>query len=358
MARKLQLSKGLAPRYAGTCRHLSQEVIDQYLNEGKKPAWRFIIPDQQWIEFDDAVRGHQRFNSDDIGDFIIRRADGSSPFLFSNAIDDATMAITHVIRGEDHLANTPRQILLLQTLNLSIPHYAHLSLIMGEDGSLLSKREGSFSLQDMRKKGFLPMAIVNYLTRLGHTCDTAALLDIDDLSQHFYLDKLSKSSAHFDMAQLMFWQKLVVQSLDVNALWHWLTESVMNQVPEKVRDLFAETVKTNIAFPYDALEWAKILFHEMAPMDQASLKIIDETGEQFFVEAELAVDQYGIDLPLILKELQVTLGVSGKKLFMPLRVALTGRIHGPELAPIAQLLGKEKMKHRLGRAVLFASGKG
>lgn len=357
LARKIQLSRGQAPRYSGTCQQLSVQEINERLAAGKKPAWRFAVPANQVIEFTDTVKGVQQFQSNDIGDFIVRRADGTAPFLFCNAIDDAMMQVSHVLRGEDHLANTPRQILLLQTLALRIPQYGHLSLIVGDDGSPLSKRHGSFSLREMQTQGYLPIAIMNYLVRLGHTCDTQQLLSFDELAQHFYLEKLSRSPARFDKAQLMFWQKMAVQALDISTMWRWLGEHVANQVPQTTRQLFAETVKANIEFPDDALMWARIFFHDDVHCDETSIHIIREAGEQFFVEAELAVAKYGIDLPLILEEMKKVLSVSGKKLFMPLRLALTGKTHGPELAHIAEILGQKKMQHRLGQAFKLASGK-
>ena len=355
LARKLQLSRGQAPRYTGICQRLTKEEIESRIQSGKKPAWRFKVPVGVSIEFDDCVKGVQRFLSDDIGDFIIRRADGTAPFLFCNAIDDATMHVTHVIRGEDHVANTPRQMMLLRALQLPVPQYGHLTLIMGEDGAPLSKRHGSFNLRELRESGFLPEALVNYLARLGHACEAQALLSVHALASHFSLDKLSRSSAKFDISQLMYWQKTAVQALDADSLWRWLGERVLDQVPESERALFAETIKGNINFPEDALQWAKILFHENAPIEADGLLILREAGEQFFVEAELAVDKFGIDLQQVLAEMKQTLGVSGKKLFMPLRIALTGQPHGPELGAIAKLLGQKKLKHRLGRAVQLIS---
>lgn len=357
LARKIQLSRGQPPRYAGTCRKLSAEEIDERIVQGKKPSWRFIVPANTTIEFVDIVKGHQQFRSDDIGDFIIRRADGTAPFLFCNAIDDATMEVTHVLRGEDHLANTPRQIMILQALDLPIPHYGHLSLIVGDDGAPLSKRHGSFSLHEMRNQGYLAIAIMNYLARLGHTCDTQDLLDFQQLAEHFSIEKLSRSSARFDKSQLMYWQKIAVQTLDLVSLWRWLGEHIENQVPEAMRPLFAETVKSNIEFPSDALMWAKIFFHENVHIDEDGLEVIQQAGEQFFVEAEQAVDKYGIMLQPILEDMHKTLGLSGKKLFMPLRVALTGKFHGPDLASIAKILGQKKMKHRLSQSFKLLSMK-
>lgn len=357
LARKIQLSSGKAPRYSGKCLQLTTEEVQARLDAGHKPAWRFMVPRNEKIEFVDTVKGQQAFLSDDIGDFIVRRADGTSPFLFCNAIDDALMQVSHVLRGEDHLANTPRQIMILQTLGLHTPQYGHLSLIVGDDGTPLSKRHGSFSVTDLHDKGYLPIAIMNYLSRLGHTLEAQELLNFDQLSEHFLLEKLSRSPARFDLSQLLYWQKLAVQSLDNNAFMRWVGQSVMSQVPESAQQLFVDTVKANVEFPRDALEWSKIFFHESVQFDAEGAQIVREAGEQFFVEAEQAIEKHGLQLKEILAEMKATLGVSGKKLFMPLRVALTGKIHGPELANIAELLGVNKMKHRMGSAFKLASGK-
>lgn len=355
LARKLQLSRSQAPRYSGTCRKLSQEEIAAKLAEGKKPAWRFIVEPGQSIDYVDTVKGAQHFSSDDMGDFIVRRADGTAPFLFCNAIDDAEMKVTHVLRGEDHVANTPRQILILRTLNLHTPHYGHLSLIMGDDGTPLSKRHGSSSVNDLRQDGYLPWAVINYLARLGHTLDNQDLLDFQHLSLHFNLEKLGKSPARFDYSQLMYWQKMAVQSLNNDAIWRWLGEHIINRVPQNQQITFIETIRANIEFPKDALMWANIFYHDNVEIESTDRQIIIDAGEQFFVEAELAVDKFGTDLKSVLSDMKQTLGVSGRKLFMPFRLALTGKTDGPELAQLAEILGKDKMKHRLGRAIKLAS---
>ncbi len=357
VARKLQLSRGLPPRYAGTCRKLSQEDIAMRIANGKKPAWRYHVPADRSIEFVDVVKGPQLFKSDDIGDFIVRRADGTAPFLFCNAIDDAMMKVTHVLRGEDHLANTPRQILLLQALHLSIPHYGHLSLIVGDDGAPLSKRHGSFSLSEMHENGYLPLAVINYLVRLGHTCDSQALLPFNLLATHFYLEKLSRSPARFDKNQLLYWQKTAVQALTIAEFWLWLGEDIAARVPADKRTLFAETIKANVEFPQDALTFAQIFFEDEVRFDEENLGLLQEAGVTFFATAIVAIEQHGLDLQAVLNELKQTLSVQGKKLFMPLRIALTGKIHGPELAQIATLLGQQKMMARLVRARELAKSK-
>lgn len=356
LERKLLLARGMAPRYRGTCRNLSAEKIEEKLAQGLKPTLRFRVPTNKKIDFEDLIKGPQSFNSDDIGDFIIRRADGTSPFLFCNTIDDALMKVTHVLRGEDHVANTPRQLLIAQTLGLTAPHYGHMALIVGEDGTPLSKRHGSFSLTDLRQQGYLPMAIINHLARLGHTSEQLELMHFDDLAKSFHLKKISRSPARFDLNQLLHWQKLAVSALDTVSFWTWIGEAG-KRVPEAQRIQFIEAVRPNICFPEDAAKWAEIFFGHHLEFTPESLQLLKHAGEQFFVEAEQAVDSCGDDFKRILQEVKQALQVSGKNLYQPIRLALTGQIDGPELAQIAAILGPKRMRERFSRAFQLVSRK-
>ncbi len=349
--RKVQLSRGQPPRYSGTCRKLSKEEVAKRIAEGKKPALRFQVPENTIIEFADLVKGPQRFNSDDIGDFIIRRADGTSSFMFCNAIDDSLMEITHVLRGEDHLANTPRQLMILQALKMRTPQYGHLSMILGEDGTPLSKRHGSFSLHDLHEQGYLPIAVLNYLARLSHAYEELHLMNFSELAKYFYLEKLSRAPARFDKNQLLHWQKEAVMALDVASVWQWLGQTIQQEIPVSAQALFAELMRQNIHFPHEAVKWATILFKHELPLADHGVAILKEAGETFFIELQNSVKQHGIDLKRTLDDLKIKLNLSGKKLFMPVRVALTGELHGPELAHIANLLGPEEMQQRIGHAL-------
>lgn len=348
--RKLQLSRGQAPRYPGTCRKLSKEETAKRIANGAKPALRFHVPEKTVIEFVDLVKGLQTFNSDDIGDFIIRRAEGTASFMFSNAIDDSLMKVTHAMRGDDHLANTPRQLMLLKALNMPAPQYAHLSLITGDDGTKLSKRHGSFSLNDLHKEGYLPLAVLNYLSRLSHACDQQKLMNFSELAAVFKVEKLSRAPARFDKNQLLHWQKEAVMSLDNAETLTWLGETILEKVPESKRDMFAEVMRQNILFPHDAKTWVDIFFGKEPPFTHEQLDVLKEAGVDFFVEAQLATKKHGIDLKKICDDLKTKLNISGKKLFMPLRIALTGEQNGPELVHIASLLGQEKMMEHFHRA--------
>lgn len=340
--RKIQLSRGQAPRYPGTCRKLNSTEIAARLAQGMQPALRFHVPSNTKIDFLDLAKGPQHFNSDDIGDFIIRRAEGTASFMFCNAIDDSLMGVTHVLRGDDHLANTPRQLMLLQALAIRAPQYAHLSLITGEDGAPLSKRHGSFSLHDLREEGYLAHAVLNYLSRLSHTYEQQTLMSFSELATHFKLEKLSRAPARFDKNQLLHWQKEAVMALDNAATLAWLGEEITQKIPAAKRDLFADVMRKNVLFPAQAKMWSNIFFGETLQYSAAQVAILKEAQEPFFIEAQLAVKKHGIDSKNICAELNSKLNVAGKKLFMPLRVALTGEEHGPELIHITTLLGAEK----------------
>src|SRR5579863_1739472 len=215
VARRAQLAAGRPPRYAGTCRDLSRQ-------QGTPATLRFRVPAGQHLRFVDLVHGPQDFLSDDIGDFVVRRADGSAAFFFSNAVDDATMGVTRVLRGDDHLANTPRQLLLLAALGLPAPAYGHLALLLGADGTPLSKRHGALSVREYRERGYLPVALLNQLFRLGHSTPLHGLLTLEEMAQAFDTARLGRAPAHFDEQQLRVWQKGAVHQLSAQAAREWL----------------------------------------------------------------------------------------------------------------------------------------
>lgn len=357
LARKLQLSSGKPPRYAGTCRTLTPEAIQEKLAQGLKAALRFTIPLNQETTFYDLVRGDQRFNNNDIGDFIIRRTDGTPPFMYCNAIDDALMGVTHALRGEDHLTNTPRQIMILKALGLPIPTYGHISLIVGSDGAPLSKRHGSRNIQALREEGYLPLAIVNYLARLGHHYTKEDWMELSELANNFSINSLGSAPARFDEHQLLHWQHESILRLEADTLWAWMGTTVHNIVPSDQRDLFMVTVRPNVTFPQDAQKWAYRLYTEELGYGEAEQHVIHEASGVFFQTAVRAIEEFGLDLGKITSRLTERLNIKGKALFQPLRVALTGELHGPELAQVIQLIGVTRAKERLEKSILCAAHK-
>ncbi|MBS0287305.1 MAG: glutamate--tRNA ligase [Proteobacteria bacterium] len=347
ITRKTQLQSGIAPRYPGTCRHLTHDQIAHKRAKGMKPALRFRIPDNETIQFDDFIQGPRTFATNDIGDFIIEKADGSASFMFCNAVDDALMGVTHVMRGEDHLTNTPRQLLVLKALNLTVPAYGHMPLILGFDGKPLSKRNGSQSIEALREQGYFPIAVNNYLGRLGHHFENEKLLSLDELGAHFDISHIGRSPARFDLAQLKHWQKEAVLLKTDDEIWQWIANFVKDIVTPDKAALFTQTVKQNIVLPEDAHDWAKQLLTDECTWDEDALdNLHTEAGKHILDNLHAAIEEHGDDYPNVVKALTERTGQKGKALFLPLRSAITGRGYGPELVKIFLLMGKNALLHR------------
>jgi glutamyl-tRNA synthetase len=349
--RRNQMAAGQPPRYNGAWANASKEEVDKEIAKGSKPVYRFRIPKDKVITFTDLAKGEQRFSGSDLDDFIIKKQDSSPTFMFANAIDDSLMGINVVLRGDDHLSNTPRQIALLQALDLAIPEFIHVALFTGDDGSPLSKRNGSLSVQELREAGYFPKAVANYLSRVGHTIGDNELRSLEELSAVFNIDNISNSPSKFDIDQLRFWQKKVVESESTSNLLDWLKPYLENDMPEDV-DLgqFVELIRENILFPKDAIEFLESLFiHPLASDEKVSF-IIKETGSDFFNIAKILVKENWGDWPQTMKEIGSKSGNKGKDLFMPIRAAITGHLSGPELDQVTELLGLERVVNRLEEA--------
>lgn len=357
MARKAQLAAGQPPRYAGTCAKLSTADIEARLAKGLKPALRFRVPETGETVFEDLVRGRQAFAHHDIGDFIIRRADGSPAFFFSNALDDALMGVTHVLRGEDHLANTPRQLLLLAALGLPAPRYAHLSLIVGQGGAPLSKREGGGSLKELRSEGILPEALLNYLARLGHTYASNEFMDLLGLAQGFGFSHLGHSPAHFDQQQLEHWQGEALRHRDEAGLWRWMTGAhpeIDQLVPTAARTAFVEAVRGNLSRPADGAAWAHIVYDELPPVTDAAGEALQAAGKGLLDAALAQIKAGAPEFKPFAKAVGAAAGLSGKELFKPLRAALTGRLDGPEMERLWKLMPPARLESRFRQALTHA----
>lgn len=339
LSRKLQRMAGKPPRYAGTCRHLTSAQRAEREARGLRPTLRFAVPGDRVIEFVDTVHGPQRFASDDIGDFIIRRDDGTSSFFFCNAVDDSLMGITQVLRGDDHLTNTPRQLMVLDALGLRRPGYGHVGLLVGADGAPLSKRHGSTSAREFRERGFLSAAVLNQLFRLGHASDVDGWLNLPEMPLHFRPEHLGRAPARFDESQLAHWQKETVERMSAADIQGWLGcgDSAA----------FVELVRHNVVLPADAAPWRAVVRGELPPLGQNEQRVIAAAGADFFSAATHAFDESESDLKLLTKILKERTGRKGAELFMPLRVALTGQAHGPELAPLLKLMSPETARRRL-----------
>jgi glutamyl-tRNA synthetase len=347
-SRRAQLSAGRPPRYAGTCSVLSSAERARREAAGLRPTWRFRVPRGERVEFVDFVHGPQSSLTDDIGDFVIRRADGSAAFFFSNAVDDAGMGVTRVLRGEDHLTNTPRQLLILAALGLPAPSYGHVSLIVGADGAPLSKRHGAVSVREYRERGYLPAALTNHLFRLGHSSPLHGLLTLDEMARGFDPHHLGRAPSRFDEQQLHVWQKDTVHHLSNESARAWLAPVLPAGLGEQEASAFVAAVRPNLVLPADARPWLDIVFGGPPALEPAAEAVVRSAGSSYFAAAAAAA-RAGADLPAIAGAVRAATGRKGAELYMPLRVALTGLAHGPELAPLLKAMPAGKACERLAR---------
>lgn len=362
--RQALIAKGETPRYLGKCRSLSSEQRAAFELEGRKPVVRFRVPDGQAIHISDQVRGDVVFESDGIGDYVIVKSDGIPTYNFAVVIDDISMAITHVIRGEEHLSNTPRQVLIYEALGAPAPQFAHISLILNTDGGKMSKRDGDTAVIDYQQKGYLPEAIVNFIALLGWApSGEEEFYTLDQLANLFSLDRVSKSPAVFDRHKLDYINTHYIKESSAERLaelalpylealgfppydqcsteqQQWLV-SFINAVSEKIS--YLAEVKGFIHY-----------FNGDSPLEPEGEALEVLKGEQvpsvlaLFKEKVQALELLsGETVKVLLKQMTKELKLGGKFVYMPVRVALTGQMHGPELYDIIPLLGLDNVLGRI-----------
>jgi glutamyl-tRNA synthetase len=347
LSRAAQLAAGKPPRYSGKCRGVSASEAAARLAAGEGATLRFKVQAAGEVVFEDLVHGMRRFANADIGDFVLRRADGSAAFFFSNAIDDALSGVTHLVRGDDHLSNTPRQLLILDALGLPAPRYGHMAMLTGADGAPLSKRNGSASLRQLREQGYLATAVANHLFRLGHSTAVPGLLSFDDMALAFHLHHLQRSPAHFDPSQLLGWQKEAVRRQDLPTARAWLGQRIPATLDASAVDAFVAAVLPNLVYPDDVLPWLDVVFGEDPQPDAESSAAIQSAGDGLFRAAAGAAG--GNDFSAIVAAAKAATGLKGPALFKPLRAALTGRLAGPELAMLLKAMPPGTAARRLAR---------
>lgn len=359
-ARRRQRAAGRAPRYPGTCAGLGTAERDAQRAAGREPTIRFRVPDSGEVTFDDLVHGRQRFRLQDIGDFVIARADGTPAFFFANAVDDADMGITHVLRGDDHLANTPRQRLILAALELDAPAYGHFGLITDTSGQPLSKRAQVASLDDLRADGYLPEAVRNHLARVGLSGLPQAWLDDEGLAAHFDIAHVSRGPAAHDPAALDGWQRQAVDRLDSAGWLAWM-ETVTGWPEDLPRDgataaEFVRIVRPNVLLAGQARAWAERIFGDEVVIDDAAMVVVRAAREDL-VPAALAmtVPHDAGSFREWTAAIGAETGRKGRRLFQPIRAILTGSLAGPELPEVVALMGADQVRRRLEQAKAFSA---
>ena len=363
---KRRLEKEEPLRYSGKCRNLSSEERKSLEAEGRKPALRFRVPPGTvWV--DDLLRGRVSFENRLIGDFIILKSDGTPTYNFACVIDDSLMKITHIIRGDEHLPNTPRQVLLYGALDFPLPRFVHIPLILGRDSSKLSKRHGATSVSYYREQGYLPWTMVNYLALLGwSTSDSQQFFDRDELIQKFTLERVGKSAAILDPTKLEWMNGEYIRRMDpdelVNLLIpylrqaHYVDEEIGAAMREKILKV-ARLEQERIKVLSQIVDLAAFFFTSDFPYDPIAVKkrlkkdyvssLLEET--RLRIEALSPFEQKRLEE--LLRRLAEDFSLSPSEVFHPLRVALTGKMKGPGLFELAGVLGKDETVKRIGRTL-------
>jgi glutamyl-tRNA synthetase len=357
--RKKALVQGRKPKYDGTCR-------DKNLSRSAYAVVRFRCPDTGVTVVNDLIKGLITFNNEELDDLVIERSDGYPTYNFAVVVDDAQMEITHVIRGDDHLNNTPRQILLYEALGYKVPQFAHVSMIMGSDKARLSKRHGAASVMAYKEMGYLPEAVVNYLVRLGWSYGDQEIFSLNELIRTFTLESVGKSAALFNPEKLLwlnqhyikecdskrlveettpFWQKLGVDTSDRELL-----KRVADDLKTRSKTL-AELAHVSLFYFTDDIIYEK----------EAADKYLNKE-----IEGHLATIAEGLPalqdftkkgMENFLRAIAGERGVSLKVIAQPLRVALTGKTVSPGVDEVMITLGKEKVIKRIGKAIVFINSR-
>jgi nondiscriminating glutamyl-tRNA synthetase len=358
--RKEQISKGTMPRYDGRCRSLSKEEISKMESAGLRPVLRFRVGKGS-IVFEDIIHGKMKFESEGIGDFIIVRSDGMAAYNFACVIDDHLMHITHVIRGEDHLSNTPRQILIYQALGWQPPVFAHHPLILGPDRSPLSKRHGATAVSQYREEGFLPEALLNYLVLLGWTSPSKEeVLPLERIVEEFSIHSISKNAPIHSRKKLEWLNSLYIRKKEEDQLSElllpYLEKAGFHHVNRNDLNKISGALKGNLVVLSQVEDYLGIFFDEKFFYDDGAKAILSDSKNRETLRScldllqglpEITADTW----PSVLSQLEEKTDRRGKDLYGPVRAGITGKTKGPELAKTLPLLGKERIVKRLKMAL-------
>ena len=368
-SRKAQLDAGKTPIYDEHCRHLTEEEKAKYEAEGRKPVVRLKVRKDGVFAFDDMVRGHVEFQAAGVGDFIIMKSDGIPVYNFAVVIDDAFMEVTHVIRAEEHLSNTPRQLAIYEALGYKPPKFGHISLILGEDHKKMSKRHGATSVTEYRNMGYLPEAVVNYLALLGWTPKgEQEIFTEEELIKQFSMKRVSSNDAVFDINKLNWINFQYMKKLDADQLYDlifpFLVKAgyVEESVTEEKMDWLKKVIwfmKDHIYFAGQAADELRFFFEDMPKItDENVLAVMkEETSGKLlkaFIEDLKALETFDqAEIKKCFNACMKAQGIKGKAAYEPTRIALTGATQGPGMFEMMELFGREKTMDRLEAALAY-----
>jgi glutamyl-tRNA synthetase len=336
--RKVQLSRGQPPIYDRAALKLAEDEKAALEAEGRKPHWRFRL-DGKRVVWNDLIRGHCEVDTTSMSDPVLIREDGAFLYTLPSVADDIAFAITHVVRGEDHVTNTGVQIEIFEALGARPPEFAHHPLLVGADGEALSKRLGSLSVSELRREGYEPLAVTSHLAKIGSSDPLEVAASLEALADGFDFAKIGRAPARYDAADLARLNAQILHGTDYASAQPRLAEFGAD-----LGEAFWLAVRANLTVLPDVARWAQVVAGPVTP----------EIEDKAFAEAAAGL------LPAALDEtswsawttaVKEATGAKGRALFMPLRKALTGQDHGPEMAALLPLIGREKALKRLAGQV-------
>jgi glutamyl-tRNA synthetase len=355
--RRAALKRGETPGYDGRCRNLTPAERRAFEAEGRPRAVRFAMSGKD-VTVHDLIRGEAHFPANDVRDFVIMRSDGTPTYLLAAAVDDVLMKMTHVIRGEDLLPSTPRQLEIIEAMGVEPPAYAHLPLIVGPDRQPLSKRHGSVAVEWFREQGYLPEALVNYLALLGWAYDeTSTFFTREELVEKFDLSRVSRNPAAFDDEKLRWMNGHYIREMDDARLTELLVQALFQEGLEGDLQTVAAAVplvKTRMHTLKEGVELVRFLFLEEVEPDEKARKMLGPERTEYLGEVESRLesleDWTHQEIEKTLRELRADRGLSSNQAFQPIRAAVTGTLVSPPLFESIELLGRERTLARLRKA--------
>jgi nondiscriminating glutamyl-tRNA synthetase len=362
--REEQAARNETPHYSGKCRHLTQEQREQFEKEGRQPSLRFKVPAGKIIAFEDMVKGEVSFESDGMGDFVIVKKDGTPTYNYAVVLDDHLMKISHVLRGDDHISNTPKQLVIYEAFGWEPPVFGHMTLIVNESRKKLSKRDESIIqfIEQYEELGYLPEALFNFITLLGWSpSGEEEIFSKDEFIEIFDPARLSKSPALFDQQKLAWMNNQYMKKADLDrvvelALPHLVkagkvSEGRTEEENKWVRSLIS-LYHDKMSFGAEIVEMSDLFFRDEVNYDEEAKEVL--AGEQvpevlraFLAEIDQLEEFKADSIKAAVKAVQKATGQKGQKLFMPVRAAATGQTHGPDLMLAMELIGKEKVSERV-----------
>ncbi|MGP7819250.1 glutamate--tRNA ligase [Niallia sp. 01092] len=362
--REEQLKNNETPKYSGKCRHLTQEEQAKLEAEGRQPSIRIRVPENVVYEFEDMVKGQVSFESEAIGDYVIVKKDGTPTYNFAVAIDDHLMEITHVLRGDDHITNTPKQLMVYDALGWERPIFGHMTLIVNESRKKLSKRDESIIqfIEQYEDLGYLPTALFNFIALLGWSPEgEEELFSKEEFIQIFDAARLSKSPALFDQQKLAWMNNQYIKKAELSkvaelAIPHLIKAGLIGENRSEEEEAWVQNLihlyQDQMSFGAEIVELSSLFFSDEISYDEEAKEVL--AGEQvpvvlnsFREELNNMSEWSPENIKAAVKSVQKATGQKGKNLFMPIRVAATGQTHGPDLPKAIALLGQAKIEKRL-----------